>query len=170
MSKPLENEYALYYKTYINKVVDENPIKTLEDEKNSMLELLNSVSEEKGNFAYQEGKWTLKEVVGHIIDTEFVMMYRALCIARGETQSLPGFEQDDYNKNSNYTKLTLVELKEIFNNIRETSISLLKSLDKEAFSKSGVANGKNVTVNALAYIIAGHGIHHKNVIKEKYLN
>jgi hypothetical protein len=130
--------------------------------------VLNSFPKAMGDFTYQSGKWTVKEVIGHLIDTERVMAYRAMCIARDEKQLLPGFDQDDYVKSGNFNKRDLFDLVYEFRLLRESNMLLAKGLDKEVLSKRGTANNKEVTVLALFYIIAGHEKHHMNILVDRY--
>ena len=108
--RPEPGDYAPYYERYIKLVEGDDILKILNEQSKKTQEVLNSFSEHKGNFRYAEGKWTVKEVVGHLLDTERVFAYRALCIARGEKKSLPGFEQDDYVKDGNFNRRELFEL------------------------------------------------------------
>lgn len=167
--KPNPGDYAQYYERYISLLPDEDIISILEDQKKTTEEFLKTLSEEQGNISYAEGKWTIKEVVGHIIDVERVMAYRALCFSRGETQSLPGFEQDDYITNGNYNNRTSSDLISEFVAVRNANLFMVKSFSEEMLKRSGIASENKVTVLALIYIIAGHEKHHINIIKEKYL-
>lgn len=166
--RPSENDFASFYAGYISKVGDD-VIKQLEDQLYSTNKLLNSVSEEKAEYRYAEGKWSLKEVVGHMIDTERVMAYRALCIARGEKQSLPGFEQDDYVNESDFNERTLSDLSEEFRLVRSSNLKMFKSFSKEKLQRRGTANNTEVTVLALIFICAGHEKHHVDILKERYI-
>jgi len=121
-----------------------------------------------GNYSYEDGKWTVKEVIGHLIDTERVMAYRAMCIARGEKKPLPGFEQDDYVKFGNFNKRELSDLIYEFRLLRESNLLLAKGFDEECLQKRGVASNHEITVLALLYIIAGHENHHMRILQERY--
>jgi DinB superfamily len=169
MRRPGKDEYAPYYENYISKIGDGDIIKILESQENQISEFINSIPEEKGTYSYAKGKWSIKEVIGHIIDTERVMAYRALCFARGEKQPLPGFEQEDYVKEANFNRQKFSALAAQFQLVRKANISLFKTFSEEMFDKKGKASGNNVTVLALLYIIAGHCAHHINIIKEKYM-
>lgn len=168
--RPDKNDYAPYYERYISLVDGEDVNKILSVQSKETQDVLNSFSGTMGNFAYEQGKWTVKEVVGHLIDTERVLAYRAMCIARGEKQSLPGFEQDDYVKLGNFNKRELSDLNYEFRLLRESNILLAKSFDKAALQRRGVANGKEVTVLALFYIISGHEKHHIKILIDRYQN
>ena len=169
MERPKQNEYAPYYDTYIKKLDGNDIIKILSDQLKRTTNLLNSISEEKGNYSYADGKWSIKEMVGHLIDGERVFSYRALCIARGEQQPLPGFEQDDYVKIAQFDKRKLTSLVDEYKFTREADIALFKTFDEESKSRWGTASNNKVTVRALMFIIAGHEEHHINILKTKYL-
>ena len=166
--RPNKNDYAPYYEGYINLVKGDDIHKILAAQSVETQEVLNSFSETLGNYIYAEGKWTVKEVVGHLIDTERVMAYRAMCIARGEKQSLPGFDQDVYVKTGNFYKRELFDLNYEFRLLRELNLLLSKGFDDEILQRRGVANKNEVTVLALLYIIAGHEKHHMNILQERY--
>jgi uncharacterized damage-inducible protein DinB len=169
MRRPEKNEYAPYYETYINDIIDNDPMRSLEDQYQEIQNFFKNLPEEKADYAYSKGKWSIKEVLGHITDTERVMAYRALCISRKEKQSLPGFDQDDYVKESNFKNRTLTNLLEDYRTVRKSTISLFSNFSEDMFNNRGIANGKEVTVLALLYIIAGHEMHHLKILKEKYL-
>jgi len=169
MKIPANSEYPAYYESYISLVKDENVIKLLGNRILTMQSLVSDIPEEKEEFSYAPGKWTLKEVIGHIIDTERIMSYRALCIARGETKELPGFDENQYVANAFFNKLSLYDLAHEFGVVRESSLTLFKNFDDTILGKKGIANGKEMSVRALIYMIAGHEIHHFNVINAKYL-
>ena len=166
--RPNKNDYAPYYEGYISLVEGNDIFKILVSQSIKTQEVLNSFPKAMGDFTYQPGKWTVKQVIGHLIDTERVMAYRAMCIARDEKQSLPGFDQDDYVKAGNFNKRDLFDLVYDFRLLRESNMLLAKGLDKEVFSKRGVANNNEVTVLALFYIIAGHEKHHMNILVDRY--
>lgn len=169
MRRPETNEYAPYYETYIKDVIGNDPFRNLENQYQEIQSLLQSLSEEEANYAYSGGKWTVKEVLGHMIDTERVMCYRALSISRKEKQSLPGFEQDDYVREANFKERTITNLLEEYRIVRKSTISLFKNFTENMLNQKGTANNKSVTVLALLYIIAGHEQHHLKILKEKYL-
>lgn len=169
MRKPDKNEYTPYYEGYISNVVGNDPFRNLENQYQEIQSILQSIPEDEANFAYSEGKWSVKEVLGHIIDTERIMSYRALCISRKEKQSLPGFEQDDYVKEANFKERSITNLLEDYRTVRKSTISLFKNFSENMLNQRGTANGKEVTVLALLYIITGHEMHHLKILKEKYL-
>ena len=134
-----------------------------------MLLLLCGRPESDGDFRYAPGKWSLKDVLGHINDTERIMSYRALRIARADQTPMEGFEQDDYVRNAPFAQLSLSDLIEDYIAVRRATISLFRNLDEAAWTRRGVASKNEVTVRALAYVIAGHELHHRKIIEEKYL-
>jgi hypothetical protein len=167
--RPEKKDYAEYFYRYIKLVEGEDIIQVLKNQLQAFEKFYNSLSEEQGNFAYDEGKWTIKEVIGHVIDTERIMAYRALAFARGEEQALPGFEQDDYVSNGNFTKRKLENLINEYKTLRVSNIAMFKSFSEKEFNRKGTASGNQVSVIALAFIIAGHELHHLNILKETYL-
>jgi hypothetical protein len=166
--RPSENDYNPYYKNYIDKVEGDDPVAAMEEYVRETKNFFNAVGEAKAGTPYGEGKWTYKETLGHILDSERVMAYRALCIARGETKPLPGFEQDDYVKNGNFNQMSLDKLIEEYVAVRHSSILLFRNFSPEVMNRSGVANEVPVTVLALGFIIAGHERHHLSVLKDYY--
>ena len=132
-------------------------------------QLLGARSEREGNFRYAADKWTVKEVIGHLADSERVFAYRALRISRNDKIPMEGFEQDDYVKNGGFNDRTLADLADEFAQVRGATLALFAGLGGEAWQRRGVANKSEVTVRALAYIIAGHELHHRRVLEEKYL-
>ncbi len=170
MQRPKQGDYSPYYEDYIKLVEGNDPVNIMEKQLTETPKFFGAIPEAKGNYSYAEGKWTIKEILGHIIDTERVFAYRVMCIARGEKQSLPGFEQEDWVKASNFAKRKLIDLIDEYKKLREANLAMLKSLDEEAIGRKGIANNKNITVNALFYIIPGHEKHHLNILKERYLN
>jgi hypothetical protein len=169
MKRPQPTDYPAYYESYISQVKGDNVLRALEDQILMMQNILSDIPEEKEDFTYAEGKWTLKEVIGHIIDTERIMAYRALRFSRNDSTELPGFDQDTYVSAADFNKRSLYDLAHEFGVVRESNIILFKSFDEEALNRKGIANGKEITVRALVYIVAGHAVHHLNVLRQKYL-
>jgi hypothetical protein len=165
---PKADEHNPYYSRYIDLVPDGNIIETLRDQMSVTNSLLKRTSQEQGNFRYADGKWSVKEALGHLIDSERVFAYRALRVARNDQTPMAGFEQDDYVRNGPFARLSLPELVEDFTGVRLSSLSLFGNLDEEAWSRRGTANNSVISVRALAYIIAGHELHHRRILKEKY--
>ena len=168
LQKPQPNEYNEYYQGYIDLVKDTEILKTLEHQFQEFKTLLASIDEEKSNFRYETGKWSIKEVLGHLIDSERIFSYRALRIARNDNQPLPGFEQDDYIKNSNYDGVSFKHLAEEFALLRAANILMFVGFTDEMWPRKGTVDNKAVSVRALVYILAGHTQHHWNILKEKY--
>jgi DinB superfamily len=167
--RPQPGEYAPYYEKYLALVQSNDILATLEDQRRQTLRLLSGRAEADGDLRYAPEKWSVKEVLGHMNDTERVMSYRALRISRGDTTPMEGFEQDDYVRNGPFARVPLSDLIEDFIAVRRATVSLFRSLDEAAWSRRGVANKNEVTVRALAYIIAGHELHHRRLLEEKYL-
>lgn len=168
MNRPQPDEFAPYYATYIDKV-SENVLGELEHQINSLTNFLKNIPDEKAYYAYAEGKWTIKEVVGHMIDTERIMAYRALRIARKDETPLASFEENEYVANAFFNDRSLESLAEEFAAVRSGNVYLFKYLSEEELSRMGTASGKRVSVRALLYIIVGHANHHRQVIEERYL-
>ncbi len=167
-ARPEPGEYAPYYETYISKVKGNDILGILEAQRLQMAQLFAARSERDGNFRYAPDKWSVKEVVGHMSDSERIFAYRALRIARGDQSPLQGFEQDDYVREGNFGERTLLDLAEEFALVRASTIAFFKSLRKEAWTRRGMANKTEVTVRALAFIVAGHELHHRQVLEERY--
>jgi uncharacterized damage-inducible protein DinB len=166
--RPAKGDYSEYYQQYIDLVKDDNILKVLTEQNKETQNILNSFPKDKGEFRYAEGKWTIKEIIGHLMDVERIFAYRALSIARGEKKSLPGFDQDEYAKNGMFNQGTLSDLNYEFRLLRECNILLFKGLDKSVWQNRGLANDTEVTVLALMYMIAGHEKHHTNILNERY--
>ena len=170
MLYPHAKEYAQYYHTYVITLSPkENVVEALESQFQDSLGLLSSLDAEKQLYRYAEGKWSIREVVGHMIDTEKVMAYRAMRIARGDTTPLPGFEQDDYIATGEFDKRSMEDLLGEWQAVRQASIAFVKSLSPEAAVRMGTASGHPVSARAIIYIIAGHERHHMRILRERYL-
>jgi uncharacterized damage-inducible protein DinB len=167
--RPLTSDYAPYYGKYVQLVPDGNFVDILESQVREMHRLLAPLGEEQADFRYAPGKWSIKETLGHINDAERVFAYRLLRIARGDQTPLPGFEQDDFVKVSNAASRKLSDLLEEFSAIRRASVALIRSLDDASWLRRGTASNNQISVLALAFIIAGHSQHHRNIFEERYL-
>ena len=167
--RPEASEYAPYYERYVSLVPDGDVTGTLARQNEEVLALLGGVTEERAGFRYEPGKWSVKEVVGHVIDAERVFAYRAMAIARGDRAALPGMDQEEYMAGSDFDARTLADLAEEFSHPRRANVLMLRGLPAGAWSRRGVASGNEVTVRALAYIIAGHAAHHLQVLRTRYL-
>ena len=169
MARPNPDEYNPYYSKYISLVpTDDLSIdKQLAVQHHETIDILRK-AKAKGDHAYEPGKWTVKEVIGHISDSERVFAYRALRIARGDTTPLPGFDQDTFMQGSNFRSRTMDDLLDELWSVRAATLSLAKSLPDAVMSNRGTASDSPVTVRALLYIIAGHERHHLAVLRERY--
>jgi len=168
MNRPLETEYAPYYGNYIAHVTEDEIVPVLRAQIDELDVLLDRVAPEQETYRYAEGKWSIREIVGHLIDGERVFGYRALCIARGETQNLPGFDQDLYMIPAPYDRVDLEDLLSEFRLVRLSNIAMFRTLDEEAWGRIGTANDSQISVRALAFIMGGHLRHHMDVLREKY--
>ncbi|QOR66599.1 DinB family protein [Cytobacillus suaedae] len=169
MSGPQHGEYNPYYEGYLNLVPDGDILDVLQEEQEKTINLVKDLSEEDANFRYGPLKWSIKEVIGHIADTERIMSYRLLRIGRGDTTPLPGFNENDYIVVANFDNFTVHALLEYFQMTRNSTISLLKTMSPESMARVGNANQSETSARAIAYIIAGHEIHHRQIIKDRYL-
>lgn len=170
MNYPAPNEYAPYYHTYVGKVAPNADLVSLLTSQFAETEaLLAGLSEEKELYRYAPGKWSIRELVGHMVDTERVMAYRAMCIARGDKTPIPGFEQDDYVAAANFDSRSLASLMAEWRGLRAATIAMAEGMDKEAGARMGTASDNPVSAQAAMYIIAGHETHHIQVLKERYL-
>lgn len=170
MNRPSETEYAPYYQSYIDQVSEADILPVLRSQMDELDVLLGRVEPHQETYRYAEGKWSIREIVGHLIDGERVFGYRVFCIARGEQQNLPGFDQDDYMLTAPYDRIDLEDLLSELRLIRLGNLAMFRTLDEESWSRMGVANNNSVSVRALAFIMAGHLRHHMNVLRERYLN
>lgn len=166
-----ENEYAPFYKNYIQPIEKNGKsiVENLKISQDSFERLLINISSEKHLYAYGFGKWTVKEVVQHIIDTERIFCYRALCFARNDKTSLPGFDQDLFVANDNANARIWSDLLEEMRVVRKGTILLFNSFSEETLLRIGLGSGKNMSVRAIGFICSGHQMHHLKVLKEKYL-
>ena len=168
VGRPEPGEYNSYYERYISLVPEGDILNTLDAQRRQMMLLLSGRDEADGDFRYAPGKWSAGEVLGHVCDTERIFAYRALRIARGDRTPIEGFEQDDYVKNGPFGREPLSEIIEDYIAVRRASLTLLRNLDETAWMRRGIANNKEVTVRSLTYLIAGHELHHRRILEEKY--
>ena len=169
VARPGATEYAPYYEKYIALVPVGEVLATLSQQLDESLALLGGLSETQADSRYAPDKWSIKEVAGHVIDTERVFSQRALRFARNDQTPLPGFDQDEYVRSANFGNRQLSDLAYEFEQVRRATLCLFRSLDDEAWQRRGVANEAEVSVRALAYIIAGHATHHMQIIRARYL-
>ena len=168
IARPEPGEYAPYYDRYISLIAGSDILGTLDAQRRQMVLLLSGRDESDGDFRYAPDKWNAKEVLGHVCDTERIFAYRALRIARGDQTPLAGFEQDDYVRNGPFAGAPIAERVEDYIAVRRATLTLLRNLDEAAWVRRGVANKNEVSVRALGYIIAGHEVHHRRILEEKY--
>ena len=167
MNQPQPNEYSDWSKGYIDQV-NGDLMEILQRQATEFPEFINSIAE-KADYAYAPGKWTIKEMTGHIIDTERILVYRLTAFARNEQAALPGFEEDDYVANARFAERSLLSFTEEFSLLRKANLFLFRSLNEAELNRAGTASGKPISVRALLFVIAGHMIHHTRIIKERYL-
>ena len=169
MNRPEIGEFDPYYNTYISLIDGDNALQVLESQSDRLRSVLGNIDEDRGTYAYGEGKWTIKELLSHIIDGERIFAYRVLRISRGDQTPIEGFEQDGYIENSNANNRTFSDLLEEFHLSRHANMLMLKSMTAEAGSRLGTASEKAVSVRALVYIMAGHVEHHIGILRDRYL-
>jgi hypothetical protein len=169
MNRPETYEFDPYYNTYISLVEGNNVLPILDAQPAELRTILSNVAEEKGAFAYAAGKWTIKEVLSHLIDGERMFAYRILRISRGDATPIEGFEQDGYIENCNANNRSFEELLEEFDLQRRSNMLMLKNLSDEAAQRTGTASGLSISVRALVYIMAGHVRHHIRILNDLYL-
>lgn len=169
MHRPTPTEYAPFYKGYISKTKGTNLFKVLIEKGEEASNRLKQIPNNKGDFTYQEGKWTIKEVVRHVLDTEWVFSYRALRFSRRDQIDLPGFDQDVFAQNADLSTVSLEQLVQEFESVREATIHLFSSFSDAQLEFLGKADGKWMSVRAAGFVIVGHALHHCDVLEERYL-
>ncbi len=169
LSQLKEGEFNPYYSTYISKAEYPNIVQGLEKSQKEFVDFVNSIPDEKFTYAYAEEKWTIAEVLLHLIDTERIFAYRALCFARNDSTPLAGFDQDAYVPNSNANNYSKEDVIMDYEAVRRSSISLFKGFTDDMLLRVGEASGSPMSARAAGYILAGHQKHHFEVIKERYL-
>ena len=169
ISRPEPSEYDPYYERYISLVKTDDMVATLQKQAQETRDLLSKVSAEKAEFRYAPGKWSVKEVLGHVNDTERIMSYRVLRIARGDQTPIEGYEQDDYVAGGKFGRRNMDDLLQEFVTVRNATIQLIRHLDRESSERRGTANQKQISARAVVYVIAGHELHHRRILGEKYL-
>jgi len=168
VGRPEASEHSPYFGRYISLISDPDILSTLQKQWRETTAWLRGLSEKDGDFRYAPDKWSAKEMLGHVNDTERIFAYRALRIARADTTPLAGFEQDDYVRAGGFEKRTLADLGEEFDAIRKTTMFLFRGLEDDAWTRQGTASDNLLSVRALAYMIAGHELHHRRILLEKY--
>jgi hypothetical protein len=169
MLRPDLSRIPAYYHNYISKVQKDDLKAVFADHLHELLNLLRSVPPEKWDYAYSEGKWTVKELIQHIIDAERIFCYRALCFARKDATPLPGFDENSYTLNAKASQRSKEDLLTELESVQRASATLFASFDEEQLDATGIANEKSIYVLGIGYIIAGHALHHMNILKERYL-
>lgn len=170
MKKPEKNAYPEFYETYVEKVPETgNILAELHNQMMDTIDLVTSLDDETLMGSYAPGKWSILEILVHLMDCERIFAYRALCLARGEKNPLPGFDENAYASNSKANSRKILNLVKEFSLLRSSTIELFQSFDEDMWNSTGIANGKPIQVKALAWIICGHEIHHRNSIEERYI-
>ena len=167
--RPGADEHAPYYSTYVAGAPGGDVVTALERQAGDVATLLTGIPESRGAHRYAEGKWSIKELVGHVTDSERVFAYRLLRFARGDTTALPSFDENLIAKGSEADARTLVDLAEEFAAVRRATVTLVRPMQDAQMMRRGTASGKEVSARALAWIIAGHAQHHIGVLRERYL-
>jgi hypothetical protein len=166
--RPESDEFAPYYTGYVSRVTEEDVVGALEKQVRDVRSTLQAFSGERESFAYAPGKWSVRQVAGHLVDAERVFGYRAFCISRGEQAALPSFDENAYVVQSDTGRRLLADVVAELAHVRESNLIVLRNLDAEAWSRRGTASGHPVSVRALAYIMAGHIRHHLEILRERY--
>jgi N-acetylglutamate synthase-like GNAT family acetyltransferase/uncharacterized damage-inducible protein DinB len=169
IGRPASSEYAPYYAQYVDLVPDGDVLGLLRRQVEETARLVGPLADRDADFRYAEGKWSIKEVIGHVTDTERIMVYRALCFARGESAALPGFDENEYVRRAKFASRRLADLVTELKAVREATIGFFASLDAEELERKGTANSRPYSVRALAFIVAGHERHHANLLADRYL-
>lgn len=169
ISKPSPSELSGYYQSYLHYVPEDDLMQLLKEQKTVIENFTAAIPHAKETFRYAEGKWMLKEVVGHLLDSERILSYRALCVARNDKTPLPGFDENSYTPNSNYKDRTLKNIAEELLAVRTATILLFENMIPEMLDRKGVANNSDVTVRGILFFVVAHARHHLKVISERYL-
>lgn len=166
--KPAAHEYPAYFDQYITQVEEGDVIGILQIQRDDVAERLADISDEQSLQRYAEDKWSVKELLGHLTDAERIFGTRALCIARGETQPMPGFDEDSYVELARFDQRPFDSILSEWISVREANIKLFETLDYDAISRFGVANGRPITPRAIMWIVAGHTVHHIQMLRDRY--
>ena len=169
MNRPQSDEYSEQHAEYVSLVPEEDILAAIAEQSTDTQKLLDTVDEAKAAYRYAAGKWSIKEVLGHIVDAERIISYRLLAIARGEVSPLPGFDENAYVENAGFDSWRLGDLAEHYAVVRRSNIVLLRNLPDAAWDRRGTANGFSVTTRGLAWSLVGHERHHVKVLRERYL-
>ena len=166
--RPDSGEYNPYYQKYIDLVPPGDVLELMRQQLDDLPAWLGPLTEEEAGYRYDTGKWSIREVLGHIADTERVMSYRALRVSRNDATPLPGFDENTYVEESNFEQRTLEDLVHEWRDVRRAALALFRGMNEEMLARSGTANNSPISARALAYIIAGHFRHHVLILRERY--
>lgn len=166
--RPAKEEYASFYEDYIRLVPEGNVIEILEQQAELVNKVILSLKEEQSNYRYTEGKWSVKEVFGHLIDNERIMSSRLLRIARGDTTPLPGYDEEIYMQGHPFEAYTILDLAEDYAAARHSTVVMLHRLSPEAWLRKGIVNNYTTSARAIAWVIAGHELHHLSILCDRY--
>jgi uncharacterized damage-inducible protein DinB len=169
-TRPAAGEFLPYYGTYIDQVPDGDIVESMNRQLSDTLSLIRSLDESDGDKRYAPEKWSIREIIGHVIDAERIFVYRALRFSRADPTPVPGFDENMFAANAPYSKVSLSDLADELEHVRRSSAQFFSHLDEEVMSRRGNANGHEISVRALAWILTGHDIHHVKVIRTRYLN
>jgi hypothetical protein len=166
--RPDASEYAPFYHGYISSVPDGDVLALLRSGGRELIEALERIPESRGGHRYAPDKWTIREVIGHLIDAERIFGYRALPFARADQTPVPGFDENEYVKSAGSDARTIADLARELAVVRESSALMFESLPEDAWLRTGIANGNAISVRAIAYVVAGHPRHHLRILRERY--
>lgn len=169
INRPQPEEYPDYYEHYMSLLPEGDVMFLLEKQAVDLRHLFKNLDDKRTEEAYAEGKWTIKELLQHMIDSERIFAYRALCISRGEEASLPGYDEDKYAYNSMANIRLLKDMLDEYDLVRRSNLLLFRSFTSEMLDQYGVGNGKQVTVRGLIHVLAAHELHHMNILQDRYL-
>ena len=168
IERPTDVEFAPFYAAYVSLVPETDIIEVLEGQAADVRQRTSAFIPAREQFRYADGKWTVREVLGHVTDAERVFGFRAFCFSRGDENPLPGFDENDYVARSGFDRRNLADLVQEFGQLREANLAVLRRLDDDAWKRMGTASGKPVSVRALAYIMAGHVRHHLHILSTRH--
>jgi uncharacterized damage-inducible protein DinB len=166
---PQAGEYGSYYQRYIDNATEDDVVAALDAQSHETATLLGSLTDQQASHRYEPDKWSIKQLLGHVTDAERIFAYRALSIARGETQALPGFDQEPYVANAASDERSLSDLAEELAAVRRANVMMFRALPEEAWQRIGTASENPISVRAIAFIILGHERHHLRILRERYL-
>lgn len=169
INRPQAGEYPDYYETYMSQLPEGDVLMLLEKHASDLKQLINGIDDKIAEGAYAEGKWTIKELLQHMLDSERIFAYRALCISRGEEASLPGYDENRYAANSMANTRLLGDMMEEFELVRRANMIMFRSFTSEILNTYGVANGNRVSLRGIIHVLAAHELHHMNILQERYL-